>query len=470
MKDCKVITISATEHSPTIDIRDKVAKVDIKTLTGSITSPSLTTAIGEPCIDVSTTNLGDPFIQPDAYGYFFSDSASLSETITKDIQSRITETLSNIQETISKSFATSFTDSTQSVIDSIALSMARPVSDIVGVSDTVLLEVLFARSAEDSVSQSDESTRQIQPLKLESLFTLDVDLRNIGKVNSETISQTDFFAVTATKPFLESQTISDFSFRDIGKYLYEIKLADDTLISFNVATNLSDLVDATDDFLGEANIDDDQSAQVTKVLSNPVVSNDILSRIVDYERIFQDQPITTEFLSFSANRALFDFAVTNDSLAFSAAIVLNDSVTVTDLISPSLAQGRLADDSSSTTDLLTLATNKAVSDSAVMADTLSQSVQALRLDNTSILDSVSTVFDAFRDFTDSASSSDAELSKAVGSSVSDQSEVNEALSYNFGFNLIDTVSNLTDSGTIYSQDYFLEDYVEFGYVGSIYTF
>lgn len=471
MSDCKVIVINAVEHSPTIDIKDKVARVDTTILTGTVTSPSLVTSTSNPCIDVSTTNLGDPFKIPEAYGYFFSDEANVLEALSKSISTSLLDSLSSIQEQISKSVATSLTDVTESVLDAPTFIVNKSLTEDFSVSDTVFLEVFFNRSVQDDLFTGDLSTRQIQPFKSEVLTLSETKFEiDFTKVFAELAQQSDFPAVTLTKPFTEDKTVSDDSYREVLKFPYEIKLADDDAISFDATAHLYDLVDATDDFLGEANIDDDQSAQVTKVLSNSVSFSDVLNRIVDYERIFTDQGLTTDVLNTSVqsfridNTSLFDAV----STVFDAVREFSDLTFSSDVLT-SKAIGSVVSDQTTHTDSLVFSTNTHLSDVTLgLTEALSFDVTTNLLDSATSTDALT--FNTAINLADSVTVTDFAIeSLRQGRLASDSSLTTDITVFATNKGVLDTVT-LGDSGTIHTQDYFLEDYVEFGYVGSIYTF
>lgn len=97
--------------------------------------------------------------------------------------------------------------------------------------------------------------------------------------------------------------LEDYTF-DSTNYTFKAVHATDTITQVTVSKDLVDLVDATDDFYGAANIDDDQIAAFDKVLVDYVGFYEAFDRVVAYIRLFAETATALEQVELTAQKAL----------------------------------------------------------------------------------------------------------------------------------------------------------------------
>lgn len=196
-----------------------------------------------------------------------------------------------------------------------------------------LLDVGLQKHADPDFGAVDDSisyTVQFRRNFLEDTSIVDVITFDTSKVlgdttvGSESLSKgttttkTDAFdadesiSVGAGKVFSNAYTVTDYDTLSIGKVNNDAGSLD-FIIRFDVARVLSDTINATDDFLGESNIDDDQTMHFGKTLVDNFSTSDVLSRDVAYARLFTDSSAGSDNTTLNPNLFKADAITTSDS-------------------------------------------------------------------------------------------------------------------------------------------------------------
>ena len=146
-----------------------------------------------------------------------------------------------------------------SALDTTISNVGKLLSDTQGTTDSKAIKL--RRSTSDSVGTSDSYSRQVKPKYVDTVTTPETRTVRYSKVNADTQAVVDVIYKGTRRSLADTTGASD-NFSSIRRY---IRAYVDTVI-------------ATDDFYGVANVDDDQSAKFTKILSDLQGSSDAYIR------------------------------------------------------------------------------------------------------------------------------------------------------------------------------------------------
>jgi len=294
----------------------------------------------------------------------FLETAANTDLATLNFAKSVLEIVTT-SEVVAVNFATSRQD-VANILESKAISFSTSRTE------TVLQADLFTQSIEpnkyETVSVSENTNYSVGLQKLENVATTETTASDITTSKSEiasilenfirewtafrsfteTVVQTDQAVLATNKPVTETVTASEASTATVNKQQLET-VALTEAINKNVSTEFSELVDATDDFYGAANIDDDQVAAIDKLVSDHVANADVFNRLVNYLRIFSELQSLSDFKTAVVDKASLDTAVTAEQKQFNTSKPLQDSATSTDTPRLSFSTDR-ADSLNNTTD------------------------------------------------------------------------------------------------------------------------
>ena len=342
----------------------------------------------------------------------------------------------------------------------------------------------------DNISSQDEATTQWSVI------------RSFAEISQVTSADPTF---AANKTNIDITAISDTAYKYQDKVFLDTGYLSDNFnrtVSYNRL--FLDSIDATDDFYGEANVDDDQTARfgknlidyvasadtfnrtvdfnrtftdsftnqdyqyvsANKVLVDYVASSDTFTRTVDFNRTFIDSPVTQDYTYILANKILSDFVVSSDSITTEVGYnrtftdssanqdyqyilankVLTETISSTDTFTRTVDFNRIFTDSLANQDYQYLSFNKSLSDLTISSDIISNSISTVQLDNFTSTDITY---------------------KNPGKVQSDSVTTSDMLTFLKYINqLYYEVITSNDSGFINNQSYFAGTYVEPGYVGT----
>ena len=153
--------------------------------------------------------------------------------------------------------------------------------------------------------------------------------------------------------FLLSFAVTESLVSSFSKALADTStITEDHAIAFT--KSFSDTVTATDDFLGEANVDDDQNMLFSKVTSDTYSASDTIN-------------------SLSVAKVLTETSNATESLIHSLTKVASDSFSTSD--SPVFNTGKSATDTASTGESVVNLVSKVATDSATITDTGTVTIQ-----------------------------------------------------------------------------------------------
>jgi hypothetical protein len=256
--------------------------------------------------------------------------------------------------------------------------------DVVSVAETAAVD--FSTSRTETVAQADLFTQSIEPNKYETVSTSENTNYSVGLEKSETVVttetttsdittskseiasilenfvrewtafrsftetvvQTDQAVLATNKPVTETVVANEISTATVNKQQLETVVSVETT-NKDVSTEFSELIDATDDFYGAANIDDDQVAAIDKLVSDHVTNSDVFERLVNYLRTFSELQSLSDFTTAVVDKTSLDTVVTAEQKQFNTSKPLQDSSTSTDTPRLSFSTDR-ADSLNNTTD------------------------------------------------------------------------------------------------------------------------
>lgn len=311
----------------------------------------------------SSATTGDELL-PFELGKGIEDTPLTSESQQFDI-SRVSEDSASATEQIANTLGKPFTDRTfypsegPNQYDTYALTYF--LEDYVREG---FPELVFAKALSDEGVTSETLARVMQKPLQESFGSVDNKVFLLSKGFSESVSNSDVMTPLFDKGRAESLSTTETRAKDLEKVL-------------------ADLVDATDDFYGALNSDDEQ--------------------VMLYAKLVSDYAATSEAQTFSVSKALADTVGKSDLKVFDLSKPLADSVTKSDaavkLTSKALSDaftqsdassylvGKVAADSAATSEVQAFFVGKALADTFTKSDSAAKSAEKVLSDSFSKSDS-----------------------------------------------------------------------------------
>jgi hypothetical protein len=258
-----------------------------------------------------------------------------------------------------------------SLSEVLALYFATSRTEIINTSEEVAAS--FSTSRIETVIQTDLFTQSIEPAKYETVYTAEQSTYDVGLAKSETtttaeVVEQDFSTARydtayilelfiseweVLRNFSESVQQSDAADLHTGKNAIDLVSNSDTqtfdtnkqpldtattseIVGKHTTTEFSDLVDATDDFYGAANIDDDQYATINKVVADYVNNSDTVTTLTDFLRSVNESQILSEVFAAANDKALSDIINSSDTVILLTASNKLEAVSTSQTISLTL--------------------------------------------------------------------------------------------------------------------------------------
>ena len=503
MADCKVI--SATAKEPVVSVSDgaKVATVEVREIIANVQSTSISSNTTEQCIQTNLSGFGEEWIPDSRLFKYNQEILSLADTISLTmLYARSFAEFSALQDAVRLNPGKNLVETLNAFVDTAIFNAIKGVEETVFTSETLQFAAGFNRYFSEN----------------SQYFSADYTLINDQYVRDFRLLDTALLSLT--KPFTEAFGVSDTVTKTTGLGKNEtVALTETFLASVTFNRTLQDWVVSTDDVYGEANIDDDQTAFIgkvlleqmsyidqmifsiakgivdsvssqdpltwamstvrsdlsyftdttaltsSKVLSDINVLSDTLSSVVSFFRTPADLVTPVETLSF-INSAILqpDFANPQSIVAKTIGIILDESdYFLQDYTQPDYEAGALT-----LLDLVTIQPSKAVVDTLGLSDTL------LGLETGKILSDVSAVSETFiKNFSsvlaDTSAASDL-ASKLLAISKTDTAAMSDAVSFQFTYGrALSDSSTFGETKTANLQNYFGSNFVSAGFVGTNYT-
>lgn len=230
------------------------------------------------------------------------------------------------------------------------------------------------------------------------IFTLDVPAKALAKPFVDLGTLLDAAALTVAKPIFSQVTYSE----ELVKVAY-LKASSEIVVSaedfrrtVDYVRSFQSVVDATDDFFGTANADDDQIARVGKTLVNWVTSSEI--RSIDVSKTLNTQTIALEQKSVNLAKPLVSYSSLSSQTALNFTKPLVSTGTLADLHKYLLGKNLV--NTTTTADQHTSYASKVLVDSSEIAEQKSAKLQKPLFSATVNSDTVIKTWLAQRQFVD----------------------------------------------------------------------
>lgn len=225
--------------------------------------------------------------------------------------------------------------------------------------------------------------------------------------------------------------LEDYTF-DSSNYTFKAVHANDAITQIIVSKTIQDLVDATDDFEGAANIDDDQIATFDKVAVDYIGFYEAFDRLVDYIRLFTETANALDQVSLQAEKVAFDQISNTDDV--------NTSVTKNVTEQASLAE------------VLEFNAQQQSLDQAGVLEQAELSSILPKIENITSTDAIVTFYEAIREFNELTNSS-IQVEKLLQKVSVDLSTVSELIQQTVSKVLAEEITNTEQLSFDYSAEY-----------------
>ena len=319
--------------------------------------------------------------------------------------------------------------------------------------DTFNRRVDFRRTISDlQVTNDSYVSFTINNVQIDPLTTSDVLRVSFTRPFAHTVAETDTTLLEVTKVITDLSTLSDTTrYFDFGKSLSETAATTDVfdrVVNFNV--EFVSLIDATDDFFGEANIDDDQIALVGKSVIDWIASSETTVFVVGNNPVDAisalDQPI------FNASTVQSDSGVVQDQTLLNSGKNVSSTGTTSELVTQE--SGKNIVDATVTSELFSNSVFKQLLDPLIAQETFLAQTAKLVQDGFVLSDVLTAVWQAQVQLQSAAVSS--ELTQFnVGSTITDQTVSADQLSYSATIPLSDafTTADVLSTLSGFNRDF-----------------
>jgi hypothetical protein len=293
----------------------------------------------------------------------------------------------------------------------------------------------------DAASVSDVQVRQLVKVLNDLASTIDAATKSVSKPLVDLRNAIDVSVKNLTKPLVDIKTASDLPAKSFTRAPIFDSIGKSDVVSLNPQKNLVeiqyniegpatgqnyvdptyfaqdysydgfptklfnksllDYVDATDDFYGEANVDDDQIIFVNKTVADNAATNETLGKTFTRPGVV-DSFAASDLALRLTNKSRTDTATFSDTSSRSYGKALTDTSNLSDALVRQYF--KLFTDSASSTDARVFAIAKSLSDNVTSADAAAKSISRALTESTVLSDNV--VRGANKGLTDTGTTSD----------------------------------------------------------------
>jgi hypothetical protein len=290
--------------------------------------------------DVILSGMGEEAtLEPNLFKYL-EETLNKLERISLSPDKIIADTFSSSEI---KSFIVSkgITD-TKSTSETIILTSGfnRIFNDVLTYAESILISIGHSRVFSDIIGYVDTLLILLDKGIIDTLSKTDLISFNITKIYNETSSVIENISLVLSKIFNDNNTIQDSQIITIGKNPVDTVITSE-LNSFDIGRGIIDTLVATDDVLGNANVDDDQTVWFDKTLKDNIYSSEVFDRTVSYDRQLIDPTILSEIIS--NNLDLFKTETLSKADIYEILVGRNitDAITLNEQITILLALNRI---------------------------------------------------------------------------------------------------------------------------------
>ena len=355
-------------------VRKAVEKLVLDQTTTSEQQSFNFSAVYNELVDATDDFYGAANVDDDQIATFdkvLSDYATNSETIitVAEFYRTFLETAANT-DLATLNFAKSVLE-TVTTSERFAVNFATGRQDAANIAETAAVD--FSTSRTETVLQSDLFTQSIQPNKYETVTVNENTNYSVGlskletattaettsfdtstsrteiasileyfvrewtayKNFTETVTQSDQTLFATNKAATETTVVSEAAKADVIKRLLDTTASTET-INKDVSAEFSELIDATDDFYGAANLDDDQIATVNKNVVDYATNSETITTLTNFTRSVNESQILSEVFAAVTNKALSDITNSSDTVTLLTAPNKRETVATSQTISLTL--------------------------------------------------------------------------------------------------------------------------------------
>ena len=290
-----------------------------------------------------------------------------------------------------------------SLVDLIKLKNLKSSLDQIVSSDYFSRILTYRRIFTELKNTSELVKKAITKRFLDVSISTDVNSKVLGKVSSDTLLKSDTKYLNFGKSSSDIVQKSDLVTKSTNKNLVEIKTFTDTLTRIVAyKRTFLDVVDATDDFLGSANVDDDQIARIGKNLVDYSNTADI--NIFNIAIVKLDIADASEQTYIKLSKQFSDSYTSNEQKYLLTTKVVNDGNILTDVKVLNVTKRVL--DSAQLSEQNNKRLSKVFLDTGNIFEQSAKRVSTVYADTSYNTDLVITQWNAFKVFTDISVTSD----------------------------------------------------------------
>lgn len=272
------------------------------------------------------------------------------------------------------------------VTDVPSLNLAKEFEESFAVTDLYSYQVSFIRTPQEVIDASELFEKATtKPFSESSNADDSIDKLAFGKGIAELPQATDTPSIGIEKP-----TVTDAASAGTLDPIFAYHKKPDDVASYTddlrygLGYHLYDTINATDDYMGESNVDDDQTMHFGKTRIDNGAASELFSKVVAYDRQFSDAYSGQDSASLGHNKRLSDIAsaaeslvrqvdyartlneigLSSEDIAFASGVVLQDNGAASELFSRASAYRREFSELFSSQDTTTLVYTKPAQDSA----------------------------------------------------------------------------------------------------------
>jgi hypothetical protein len=259
------------------------------------------------------------------------------------------------------------------------------------------------KGQQDTANTQEQVQKYLRAGRLDTVVRSDTILKSLSKQFAHTFIKSDVIVLRTGKGVADLVTKSDQTRITVAKVLNHVTTSTDQfarIVAYN--RTFTDTVDATDDFLGAANIDDDQIARVGKVVVDSATSLDVKAVTVGINK--QETTNTQDQKIIVVRKNIVDTVPHTDQIKLSSAKVVLDTSNILDIASKNT--GKIFADTFTRTEEVRNRIQKGVVDTGIISEQKQLSVSKVFADNISKQDIVTITWSAIRNFADQSNSAD----------------------------------------------------------------
>lgn len=276
-----------------------------------------------------------------------------------------------------------------------------------GLGEESVPEPTLFKYNEDLFFGSDSVSILVKPRYYDNSILVESLKFNAIKGNIDVIPIAEKLSIAAIKVLTSTHSVSDFIGLSTTKSLNDNFNTSDVLsTTWNILRTYTDIVQTTDDVLGDANIDDDQYMSFGKGLIDNGYASDELVCTWNVLRTYSDSSALSERLTFNAIKSVTEDLDLAEYTAFDITKPLVDFGNLDDELSTEWLILRTYTDSASLSERLSFNSNKLLLDYGNIEHRVEVDFEKTLLNELGALDTLVTTWTILRSYSDNAELSD----------------------------------------------------------------